>query len=274
MKVLRLSSKFFALVSLIFVTTIVATAQTSSLQDTTAASLLRSSLAAMTSGVAVTDVTLQMTGAQTVGPDMLTATANFYGRVDGHIRLDFDTGSGAQSDSYFVTTDGQRGLYRRNPAGTITKGALHAAWISDMWLSPPLALSRVLQYPEYRFVYKGRQTLEGKSVEQISIFIDDKTQDADSEALTAKLSTVELFLDSTTLLPTRVTYNIYPDKSFTESLPFELRFNNFAPANGVLVPWNITAYFNYGPWRLYQVSSLQINAGIVDATFELGGGAQ
>lgn len=274
MKILvRLFSSLIACLALTTLAAISAAAQTTTAQDATAATLLRSSLAAMTNGVPLSDITFQIAGAQSVGPDTGTATGAFYARLDGNTRLDFDSGDGVETECHLVT-DGRRSVYRRNPAGKVTKGALHAAWISNIWLAPPLAISRVLQYPEYRFAYKGRQTLDGKSVEQITVFIDDTSQDSESEALTSKLSKVDVYLDATTLLPSKVSYNVYSDKSFAESIPLELRYSNFATSNGVLVPRNITAYFNYGPWRLYQASSLQINAGIADATFSLAGGAQ
>jgi hypothetical protein len=227
----------------------------------------------MTKGNIVNDIAFQFTGAQSVGPDTATATGAFYGRVDGNTRLDFDAGSGMKTECHLIT-DGRRELYRRDAAGTVTKGALHAAWISNMWLAPPLALSRVLQDPEYKFVYGGRQSWNGQPVEQITIFIDESSEKPDSETLIEKLSSVELFLDATTLLPVRVTYNVYSDKTFSQSLPLELQFNNYSPDGGVLFAHKIAAFFNYGPWRLYQISALQINAGIADATFNLAGGIQ
>ena len=136
------SIAFFLAINL---SAILAAAQTSSPQDVTAAALLRSSLSAMTKGAVLSDVTLQMIGAQTVGPDTTSATGAFYGRIDGNTRLDFDAGSGMQAECHVVVDDRHR-LYRRDATGKITKGALHAAWVSNMWLAPPLALTTVLQH--------------------------------------------------------------------------------------------------------------------------------
>src|SRR2546430_6247283 len=83
----------------------------------------------------------------------------------------------------------------------------------------------------------------------------------------AHLTQVDFFLDSTTLLPVAVTFNIHPDDNAMLDIPVEIRFSDYRPVNGPYIPFHIQKYLNNGLCLDFLADSVNLNTGLTSTAF-------
>ena len=77
-----------------------------------------------------------------------------------------------------------------------------------------------------------------------------------------RLSQMDIFLDSSTLLPVALAFNQHPDKDAGLDIPAEIRFLDYRAVNGVQVPFHIQGYLNNSLILDIQLQAATLNSGL------------
>jgi len=236
----------------------VSTVASSSAQATT---LLRQSLAALTGQAALTDVTLSGTARRIAGSDDDTGTAVFKAVASGAGRTDLSLSSGQRSEAYDLSTPAPSGAWS-GPDRISHAIVLHNLVPEPAWFFPAFAIARRLSSSGYVATYIGHDTHNGQAVEHIAVTQASSAQPPASSNLSQHLSQVDFLLDSTTLLPSAISFNTHPDDNALLDIPVEVQFSDYRSVNGAQVPHHIQKFLNNSLLLDFQVQTVTLNSGL------------
>lgn len=257
--------------------------------DPQAVALAQRSLTALTGGAPVSDVTLTGTVQRIAGSDNETGTASVKGTALGDSRLDLSLPAGNRSEirnhaalpllgslpplaPTAATQAVQRAGAWIGPDGVIHGMATHNVMTDATWFFPPSTLARILSSGGYILSYVGPETLNGQSVTHLQVsqpLPATMTVPQQVATLMLHLSQMDLYLDSTTLLPVALDFNVHPDNNAGLDIPAEIQFSNYQPVNGVQVPFHVQRYLNNGLVLDLQINNVTFNSGLPGTTFQL-----
>ena len=110
-------------------------------------------------------------------------------------------------------------------------------------------------------LYIGQETRNGVKVQHIQSYSTQSLQLPHPMPSVQQLSTMDFYLDADTLLPSAIVFNSHPDNDPVTNIPVEIRFSNYQPFGGVMVPLHIQRY-----WQ----GTLAVDLVISNATFNTG----
>ncbi len=250
-------------VSLILLLVSVASAQNPK-SDPFAITLAQQSIAALTSGGTLSDVTLNASVTSTVGSDYDTGNATFYVKGTSESRVDSNLNtSGTRSDVRNVLTGTPGGAWERN-GGTPTPFAPHNCWTDAAWFFPALTSLSQTANPNFVFSYVAREQHGGVDTQHVRVY-----QWSPKGAPSAALSTMDFYLDAVSSLPVAVGFQSHPDDNMGTNLPTEIDFANYQPINGFQVPFHFQKIFGGGVVLDVIVTSASVNTGLPDTLFTL-----
>jgi hypothetical protein len=84
-----------------------------------------------------------------------------------------------------------------------------------------------------------------------------------------QLSSVDFYLDATTLLPVATVFNAHPDDDAGTNIPIEIDFGNYQNINGVNVPLHIQRYVQGTLMVELSISTVSLNTGLQLSTFAI-----
>ena len=119
----------------------------------------------------------------------------------------------------------------------------------------------------YVATYVGHETHEGQAVEHVSVSQTFSFPDAPGAPSFAHLTQVDFFLDSTTLRPTAIAFNIHPDNDAGLDIPVEIRFSDYRSVNGAHVPYHVQKFLNNSLVLDFQAQTVTLNSGLSAASF-------
>jgi hypothetical protein len=232
----------------------VASAQNPPASNAQALSYAAQSVAAMVGNVSISDVTL--TGTVTwSGSQSGTATLRALGT--GESRMDLSLTSGTRAEIRDAQTGTQLGQWF-SPNNTSGNYAAQNCGTDAVWFFP--VLGSLAAGPNVVFSYVGPTTWNGESVQHIQSYV----YQASASALTSspqQLSTMDFYLDASTLLPSAVTFNVHPDNNVNANLLVEVDFSNYQATGGVVVPMHV---------QKYQQGNLIVDIVVTEAQFNTG----
>jgi hypothetical protein len=242
-------------------------AQTSVIvSDAKAITLATSSLAAMTGGLSVTDITLNAKVTYIAGSDNESGTGIFYAKGNDESLLDLSLDQGHRRELR-VSKDGIPSASGKNAASTAQNFAEHNALTDAVWFSPVLSSLAQTSNPDYVFSYLGQDQKNGLAVEHLRVF---RKMPADTETgILSRLSTVDFYLDSATLLPLVVDFKVHPSDNLSVDIPEEILFANYQVLGGVRIPAHIARLINGTVTLDIAVTSAVVNSGLADSQFTL-----
>jgi hypothetical protein len=245
-------------------------AQRSVSNDPSAASLVQKSIAALSQGAQVRDVTLMGTARRIAGSDDETGGVIAKALQSGEARVDFNYTSGQRSESRVISPKGTHEQWS-GPDGVRHAVVSHNVAPDSPWFSPPLLLQRVTTSANATVVYAGSEMRGGSSVEHLTVSeqVPAAHHPAMMLALLQKAARFDLYLDSNTNLPSAVIYNAHPDNNLTQDIPVEIHFSDYRPVDGVQVPFHVQKYFNRMLVLDLQFSSAVVNSGLSANSLEL-----
>jgi hypothetical protein len=256
-------------VALVLLTALRAVAQNPA-SDPQAVSLAQQSIAALTGGNPISDVTLNANVTATAASGNETGTGTLQAKGVGESRIDLTLPSGMRTE---IRNDGGG----TNPQGesAVNGGnyqlwAQHNCWISASWFFPALSVLASTSDPTVIFSYVGMEKRNGSSVQHIQSYryIVDPSRSA-TTALTQRLSTTDFYLDASSLLPIAITFNTHPTDNDGMDLRAEIEFFKYQLVNGVLVPFRIQQTV-FGSLILdVTVKGVALNSGISDSVFAI-----
>ena len=238
-------------------------AQTS---DPTATTLLSKSLAALNGNILVSDVTLSGTARRIVGSDDESGTGVFKAIASGAGRMDLSFSAGPRSEIQNLTADTPAGSWS-GPDAVSHAIAYHNLLTDPAWFFPAFAIARRLSNSSYVATYVGHETHNGQAVEHVSALQVISTRSTSGALLLKHLSQVDFFLDSTTLLPSAISFNIHADNNALLDIPVEVRFSDYRPVSGAQVPFRVQKLLNNGLVLDFQADSVTLNSGMSPSQF-------
>jgi len=232
-----------------------AAAQNPPASDPQALSYAAQSIAALTGGASISDVTL--TGSVTWnGNDTGSATLMALGT--GESRMDLTLGSGPRSEIRDTQTGTPIGKWI-NPDSSSGPYASQNCSTDAAWFFP--ALSSLAAGTNVVLSYVGQETRNGAAVQHIQSYVYQANWPAGVTPSPQQLSTMDFYLDASSLLPAAVMFNAHPDDDASTNLAFEVDFTNYQSISGFAVPMHI---------QRFQQGSLMIDLVLSSASFNSG----
>ena len=253
---LRVGLSLFLLVSSFVV------AQNPPVSDPQALSLAAQSIAAMTDGNALSDITLTGNVTWIAGSDIETGTVTLLAKGTSESRVDLSLSGGNRSD----IRNSSQGAWIRN--GTSTAYALHNCW-TDAALFFPVLTSLSASDPSIVLSYVGLENRSGLSAQHLRAYRYVSSQSTEVTAQTQQLSTMNFYLDSVSLQPLAVEFAVHPDDDMNTDIRTEVRFADYRAVNGGLVPFHIQRLVNDGLVLDVTITGAAVNSGLPDSNFTL-----
>lgn len=266
------------------------TATAPATSDPQAVALVQNSLAALTNGAAVTDVTLTGSARRIAGSDDETGTATLEATSlgDSRMELAFASGNRIEIRNHSATPLANAlplgitlpaAATQPHPVGAWSgpDGVLHGMVARDTltepaWFFPAIAVAHIADSPVWVLTYMGPETHDGASVihvqatEQIPSSSNAPQQFVDS---IRQLTRTDLYFDPTSSLLLALDFNSHPQTNFLIDIPVEIRFSNYQMVNGVDVPMLVQKFINNSPVLDLQFSNTALNSGLSSSVFAL-----
>jgi hypothetical protein len=261
-------ARLFSLVSISLVLSVLSislAAQQTVSSSPQAVSLLQKSLAALTGGQSITDITLSGTARRIAGSDDESGTGVLKA-IAGAGRMDLSLSLGQRSEIEDFTGTAPAGSWS-GPDGVSHTMAYHNLLTEPSWFFPALAIARRLSNSGYVFTYVGQETHNGASVIHLSAYQQVPGITGDAARLPQHLSQIEIFLDPTTLLPTSIAFNTHPDNNALLDIPIAVDFSDYRPVNSIQVPFHIQKSINNSLTLDLQFESVITNTGLSASDF-------
>jgi hypothetical protein len=257
-------SRWFTVVSILtlLVHATHAVGQNPPASDPRALAYAAQSIAALTGGVAISDVTLTGTASWTAGSDNETGSATLLAKGTNKSRIDLALNGGSRSEVRNSVAGAPQGEWIGTDAASHPY-AVFNCWTDAVWFFPALS-SLALANPNAVLNYVGQETRNGASVQHLRSYLYLPTQ-----PLAQQSSTMDFYLDSVSFLPVAIVFNVHPDSNGGVNLPTEVDFSQYQVVNGVRVPFHIQRSLNSSVALDIVVTSAAINSGLPDSDFIL-----
>ncbi len=248
----------------LLISAVCAVGQNPQSSDLFAVSLAQKSVAALTGGLPVGDVTLNASVISILGSDNETGTGTFTAKGLSESRVDLNLSGGTRSEVRNIANGGPAGAWARN-GGASTAYAGHNTLTDAAWFFPALSSLTQTANPNVVFKYIGQEQHSGVNTQHIQIFQAPPAGIASVQ----RLSTTEVYLDAATLLPVAMAFKVHPDKDMNTDIPAEILFANYRAVNGIQVPFHFQRMLNGGVILDVTVTSAALNTGLQDSSFIL-----
>ena len=141
-----------------------------------------------------------------------------------------------QNGTWTEIRDAQTGVALGEWINSSTSGmfASQNCQTDAVWFFP--VLGSLAAGPNVVLSYIGQTTWNGQTVQQIQSYIYQANPPAGVTPTQQQLSTMNFYLNATTLLPVAVTFNAHPDNNANANLAIEIDFSNYRSMGGVQVP--------------------------------------
>lgn len=233
-----------------------------------AVTLAAQSIAAMTGGVAVTDVSLTGTVTWFAGSDTETGTATLLGKGISESKVSLALSSGSRTETRNAANGFPQGQWA-NPNGTSGAYVWHNCQTDAVWFFPVLSSLGNISNSSFVFSYVGQETWNGVPAQHLQAHQVAPTSASPIAALVQSFSTMDFYLDPSSLLPLAVDFNAHPDNDTNTNIRREVRFANYQAVNGVQIPFHIQRLTNGGLALDLVVTSATLNSGLTDSQFNL-----
>lgn len=234
-------------------------------RDAQAVMLLSQALARLkNTPVAITDVSLTASVTYTAGSDQETGTAALQALGAGESRVTLNLENGQRQE----VRNGFMGVWS-GVDGAAHAMAGHNCWTDAAWFYPLLTLENAAADPTLSVTLAGPTTLNGEAVEELVLSRVVPGQSAAVVAEIQKLSTVQMYLDASTLLPVELNFNLHPDKDVNTDVPMEIEYSDYRTVSGALVPFHIQKFIQHSLLLDLEVSGAIVNSGVSAAEFVL-----
>jgi hypothetical protein len=234
--------------------------------STQASQLLQQSLAALQGNTSITDVTLSGSARRIAGSDDESGTGVLKAIASGAGRMDLSLSAGPRSEIQNLTADTPAGSWS-GPDAVSHAISYHNLLAEPAWFFPAFAIARRLSNSNYIATYIGHESHNGQTVEHVSVSQTSSSGSAYGALLLQHLSQVDFFLDSATLLPSAIAFNVHPDNNALPNIPVEVRFSDYRPINGAQAPFHVQKYLNNGLVLDFQAGSITLNSGLSPSQF-------
>ncbi len=236
--------------------------------DPQATALLQKSLFALSGGQTLTDVTLSGTARRIAGSDDESGTATLKAISGDASRVDLSLPSGVRSEILNSTTAPPSGSWS-GPDGVSHPIAYHNLLTDSVWFFPVFTVGRLLDSGNYVVSYIGQETYNGQTVQHLAAYQSAAIQTPSGTPTFSHLTQMDLFLDSMTLLPTALDFNVHPDNDMGLDIPVEVRFSDYRSLNGAQISFRVQQFLNNNLLLDLQFTNAQPNSGLSASLFNV-----
>ncbi len=223
-----------------------------------ALSFASQSIAALTGGNTISDVTLTGSVTWSGGTTPQTGTATLLASGTGESRTNFIFSAGTWTEIRDVSTGVALGQWIAQ-SGTSGMFASQNCATDAVWFFPVLGSLAV--GPNVVLSYIGQEARNGATVQHIQSYIYQSNPPPVTPNQ-QQLSTMDFYLDAGTFLPLAVIFNAHPDNTAGTNLLVEVDFSNYQVMNGILVPTHIQRFSQGNLLADITVSGAAFNTGI------------
>jgi hypothetical protein len=228
--------------------------------------LLQQSLAAISGSQTITDISLSGSVRRIAGSDDETGTGVLKAISGGAGRADLSLPLGRRSEIINTSITPPVGSWS-GPDGASHSMAFHNILTGATWFFPAFAIAQGLSASGYVATYIGPETHNGQAVQHISLHQSAPLPNPPGGATFEHLTQVDFFLDSTTLLPSAIDFNIHPDNNALLDIPVEVQFSDYRAVNGAQIPYHVQKYLNNSLILDFQSQTVTFNTGLAASTF-------
>lgn len=226
--------------------------------------ILQRALSALNAQQPLTDITLTASARRIAGSDDESGTATIKALASGASRLDLSFASGNRTEIFNASTTPPTGSWS-GPDGVVHPMAYHNLLTGPFSFFPAFALAASYSSHATVVTDMGLETRNGQSVQHVSLSQPSIFPVATGVLSSASLTRIDLFLDSTTLLPLAITFNTHPDNNALLDIPVEIDFSDYTVVNGAQVPFHIQKLINNSLVLDLQLQKASLNTGITAA---------
>ena len=235
---------------------------------TQGATLAAQSIAAMTAGTAVTDVTINGNATWFAGSDTETATMTLLGKGTTESKVSITLTSGSRIETRNAANGFPQGQWV-NPNGTSGAYAWHNCETDAVWFFPVLSSLANFANSSFVFSYVGQETWNGATAQHVRVYKVAPGSTSPIASLAQTLSTMDFYLDPTSSLPLAIDFNAHPDNDTITNLRVEVRFTNYQAVNGVQMPFHTQQWINGVLALDLAVTNATLNSGLTDNQFSI-----
>jgi hypothetical protein len=251
--------------SLLGVTT--ANAQSQPPSDPQAVALAAQSMAAMTGGTAITDVTLTGNVTSISGSETQAGTGTFLAKGASESRIDLTLNGGNRSDIRNGTSGFPEGTWAGSD-GVSNAYASQNCWTDAGWFFPAFSWLSGSD-PAVVLSYVGLESRSGASVQHIRSYRYVPDKNSSTTTLLQQQSTIDFYLDASSSLPVAISFNVHPDDDSNVNFSVEVDFSNYQLNNGAQIPMRIQRYLQGGLVLDLVVTGVSLNSGLPDSDFTI-----
>jgi hypothetical protein len=234
----------------------------SATSDPTALALVAKSIAALTGGIAITDVTLTANVTWSGGPESETGSATFLAKGSDKSRADLTLTGGTRTDIRNSSNGFPLGEWINN-GGTPTHYSSFNCWGDPGWFFPALSSLSGLDTTVV-FSYVGLESQSGVSVQHLRSY---RAVSAITSA--QQLSVMDFYLDASPYLPVSLVLNAHPDNDSNVNIPIAVQLSNYQVTNGLQVPMHVQQYLQGALLLDSVITGVTVNSGLPDSDFAI-----
>lgn len=242
-------------------------------RDPNAVALVNKALQALAGSMALTDVTIAGTATYVAGSDQESGTATLIASGNGMSSVQLNLDNGPRQE----IRNGPAGIWS-GPDGVTHWMATHNCWTDANWFFPALTLQALQIDSTLGVLNLGPALWNGVPATHLQFSHVIPGQTAPMTAEIQSLSTVDLYLDPTALVPLALTFNTHLDSDLNANIPVVIQFGNYQNSGGVLVAFHVQKFLQGSLYLDLVLSQAAINTGVSPSTFTLPplptGGAQ
>jgi hypothetical protein len=238
------------------------------LSDPKAVALATQAIVALTNGVAVSDATLNGNARWIAGSDKEAGTATLQARGTVESRIDLKLSSGTRAQIRNDSVGFPQGELIAAD-GAVQPWPQHNCWVNASWFFPALSILAATSDPSVILTYVGLERGNASSVQHIRASRYWPSERPATTALVANLSSEDIYLDSTSLLPMAFSFNTHPDDDEATNILVEIDFFNYQPVDGVQVPMRVQKLIFGGLALDITITGAILNSGLTDGPFEI-----
>jgi len=242
------------------------TATTTPASDPQAIALAVQAVSALVGTTQVADATLTGTAIRSVGSDVGTGTITLKVLGNSDSRLDMNLSDGTRSEIRNLSSNGLPQGFWIAPDSSVHSMANHNCMTDSAWFFPALTVLSQVSNTSLLFTYVGQETRNGETVQHIRV-AQNVSASVDPTGLIQGLSTEDIYLDATSLLPVALIFNAHPDNNALANIPVEVDFSNYQAVNGAAIPFRIQQFLNGTLFLDVTVQSAALNSGLSSALF-------
>jgi hypothetical protein len=231
---------------------------------------LQHSYSKLVGNASIADITLTGTVRRTAGSDDETGTAVLKALATGEARIDLTFPSGSHSEVRANSDKGPVGQWT-GLDGVSHEIAYHNLQQDSSWFFPALLLQRLISSSHAALADAGSETRDGRIVEHLTasrLYSGSHLPDNFAKLLN-HASQVEVYIDSSTLLPAAIAFDTHPDNDMLRDIPVEIRFSDYRIVNGTQVPFHVQKFFGSGLFLDLQFETVVFNSGVSAASFNI-----